>query len=361
MKFTKFLAAPILAGVATITNVGTAQAAACVATGPTGAYAMHSMMGICLAPPGGWVWHAPPMEMGVGPFSVATGLNLAGQTMTFGTGGFAGPGRADTPDFTDPSTGAGTVTVSTQSRGAEMPLRIWADTRFSTSSDDRGRESDVTSLRFGADVAVSPNWTLGLAIGAGRVDGFQPGPPVTSLEGDIAFVQPYAIYERGPWRASLSALFGRGDYDFNLGFAGSFDTEFSIFALNIARDIELANGATLTPSFRHIIGREEETSAVPVFQPGTAEYSQTSLGALYAMTTSGSTTFQIGLYADFMDANTMFTAAGGPTTTEWSGRAVLGAEFALNDRSDLSVQVERGGIGGSLQSVTGSVMWKMRF
>lgn len=304
---------------------------------------------------------APKASDIFGPFTPAFAMEIA--TMSLGVGSSGGVSRGIGLSFGDLAA-SGDVTMSSQSRHAAF--RVWTDVSALQGSDDLGRDFDTTNFRVGVDTALSENWTLGIALGHGDIDGTAPAAAGNfTLDGDIRYLQPYLHYERGPWRAGLSLLVGEGDY--TVAFAGpppqTIETELMVWSLGISRDFMIADGAILTASVTHVDGKEDETTVPPRLAAGvTSEFARSSLGARYTRFVGAGGSYYAGLYADFTDSNATFSPPlGAPGVQDWSGRVEFGGSFALSDHSALDIGIEIGGLGGDFETRSANVMWQMRF
>lgn len=254
------------------------------------------------------------------------------------------------------------VAVSSRSPDLVGNVYTWFEfTGYEASGRSDSRDYSGRGLQLGADIALSPNWIVGVSLGAADLNASANG---FAQDGTFRFIQPYASYRNGSWSADISLVYGQSDYDqVDAGGAGSAESDTVAVSVALARDIAFGD-RTLTPSITVLTGQEEITGTGGTLAAAGTEdidYTEISLGARYSFPTAFGGAY-LGLYGDHLSTDATTALASGSFDEEgWSGRVELGADFDLSDRSRLAAGVAVGGLGSDLRTMSGNLRFEMRF
>jgi len=256
----------------------------------------------------------------------------------------------------------GAPVVSSKNGQLMGNLYAWAEYSAFRASGDATLDFSGQGIQFGADMAVSDNFVLGLSAG---YDDLEASSSVTLTEGEFYFLQPYLGYRRGDWSAEASILYGEADYDTQRAvFQGSADSEVWAVNLSVARDFAMSNSITISPTASVRYGEEEITGKSGVLAgtgSTTVDFGEYSVGARWTRQTQNGMNY-VGLHADYVETNAPTALASGAYDPEGlSARVELGGGVRVGPNSTISMGFEAGGIGSDLTDYSGQVRFGMNF
>ena len=254
------------------------------------------------------------------------------------------------------------VVVSTKNGKLVGKVHTWMELSGFLARQDSSRKFTGTGVQLGADVALSPNWVLGVSAGN---DDLNARTPLGTTEGDFTFAQPYLGYQRGDWSGELSLLYGEADYtQTTVGGQGTADSEVWSVNLSLARNIALSDTTRLTPMGSVHYGEETITGTggtLALAGKSTVDFSEYSLGARLTHETGEGMSY-VGLHADYLASSAAVALAGRGFDPEGlSGRVELGTGFPISGNGNVALGIEAGGLGSELTEYTGQIRVSFEF
>lgn len=254
------------------------------------------------------------------------------------------------------------VVVSTKNGKLVGKVHTWMELSGFLARQDSSRKFTGTGVQLGADVALSPNWVLGVSAGN---DDLNARTPLGTTEGDFTFAQPYLGYQRGDWSGELSLLYGEADYtQTTVGGQGTADSEVWSVNLSLARNVTLSDTTRLTPMGSVHYGEETITGTggtLALAGKSTVDFSEYSLGARLTHETGEGMSY-VGLHADYVASGAAVALAGRGFDPEGlSGRVELGTGFPISGNGNVALGIEAGGLGSNLTEYTGQIRVSFEF
>jgi hypothetical protein len=306
--------------------------------------------------------------------TLAAGSNAVGRLVIVNSAGLARnrgqdslTTRDETLSFTrvaDPETGAFTVTQSTMDSAQMMGgIYTWVDlTGFRADDDDNNRAYSGRGLQIGADMEVMPDMVVGLSLG---VEDLNATVGAVNQDGVLRYLQPYLAYRSGAWSGEATLLYGLGDYtQTSGGGTGEGETRLAAITFNGGYDYALDQGVTLTPmlGLAHGVERIEGVSGTLAGAgTETVRFTQASLGAEISQSTGTGEIFA-GFHADWLNTDTDTVLVQDLLVDDgWTGRLELGLSTEVGSGITLDTTVALSGLGGDLQSTSGSLRFAFRF
>jgi hypothetical protein len=306
--------------------------------------------------------------------TLAAGSNAVGRLVIVNSAGLARnrgqdslTTRDETLSFTrvaDPETGAFTVTQSTMDSAQMMGgIYTWVDfTGFRADDDDANRAYSGRGLQIGADMEVTPDMVVGLSLG---VEDLNATVGAVNQDGVLRYLQPYLAYRSGAWSGEATLLYGLGDYtQTSGGGTGEGETRLAAITFNGGYDYALDQGVTLTPmlGLAHGVERIEGVSGTLAGAgTETVRFTQASLGAEISQSTGTGEIFA-GFHADWLNTDTDTVLVQDLLVDDgWTGRLELGLSTEVGSGITLDTTVALSGLGGDLQSTSGSLRFAFRF
>jgi hypothetical protein len=275
--------------------------------------------------------------------------------------------RDDVLSFTrvaDPESGSFTVTQSTMDSAQMMGgIYAWVDlTGFRAEDDDTNRAYSGRGLQIGADMQVMPDMVVGLSLG---VEDLNATVGTVNQDGVMRYIQPYMAYSAGAWSGEATLLYGLGDYtQTSGGGTGDGETRLAAITFNGGYDVALDQDVTLTPmlGLAHGIERIEGVSGTLAGAgTETVRFTQASLGAEISQSTGAGEIFA-GLHAEWLNTDTDTALVQDLLVDDgWTGRLELGLSTDIGNGIALDTSVALSGLGGDLQSTSGSLRFAFRF
>jgi len=264
----------------------------------------------------------------------------------------------------DAETGTLEVTQSTRDSVQMMGgLYTWIDlTGFRSEDTDGDRSYSGYGVQIGADMAISNDMVFGLSFGVQDLDS-----SVTTInqDGVLRFIQPYLAYSSGAWTGEASLIYGLGEYtQSSTGGTGDGETELWAITLAGGYEIDLVQGVTLTPMLGLARGAERvEGTGGTLAAAGseTVQFTQASLGAEFRHGNGANEIFA-GFHADWLDTEADTTLTSDLLVDDgWTGRIEVGVSTEMANGLSLDTTFAISGLGGDLESTSGSLRFAFRF
>jgi hypothetical protein len=233
-----------------------------------------------------------------------------------------------------------------------------------TKSDSIGRSHRSPLFQFGGDVAIGQSLVAGLSLGFGDLAASSNG---YTFAGSQTLIQPYLGWDHGAWNGTVSAVYGKIDYDTITFAGGTTGAEGEMMAVNadVGYDIVIDPTTTISP-FASINAGEIKLTATSGSLAGiglddSVSFTEASIGATVAKTLDHGL-FTLSLSADHYDTDAPVALISNTYDPNgWSASAELGYQANLSNRTTLDARAKIGGIGSITTSYSGSVGLKITF
>ncbi len=259
------------------------------------------------------------------------------------------------------------LAFSTKGQSGKMMGNVYAWAKVSSlyaESSALGRTYRSPLFQFGADYAINSSIVAGLSVGFGDVSAASTD---ASFEGSQTLIQPYLGWNYDAWHGTVSAVYGKIDYNTitTLSGAAGAEGEMLAFSADVGRDFALDANTTITP-FASIRTGEIKLTATSGTLAGaglndTVNFTEASLGGTLTKTFDHGA-FTFGLSADNYSTNAPTALVSGVyDATGWSASTRFGYSVNLTDRTVMDTAVSIGGIGSESINYGASVKIAMKF
>ncbi|MEM8774389.1 MAG: autotransporter domain-containing protein [Pseudomonadota bacterium] len=277
--------------------------------------------------------------------------------------GFEARKRQQSLQFSARASGEEPETVFS-TRGGQLVHGVytWGEIVGVLARQDNLRRFDSTGIQFGADFAVSPNVVVGLALGYNTVNG---STPLSAIDGDFYYAQPYVGLQFDKWTSELSFTYGETDYDqSSIVGPGTADGDVWSTHLSVARDFNITERMRLSPQATFHYGEESlsaESGVIAGATSQTVDFGEFTLGARATQQHKSGFTY-FGLHADYVFSDApQVIGSSGFDTEGLSGRVEVGGGFAIGRRGQITLGTEFGGIGASLNEYSAELSASFAF